>query len=116
RRICRHDENEWRNLRRTSCAVIAIQFHRYVIVVVDGVLQLDQLKLALTHGTRVEILAGSNGRLLDETICHGLAERIIINDVAKRLRPRSHGFRGGVSSRPRIGFRPSIALAPALAR
>ena len=45
--VLRHDQNERHDLRRAGHAVIAVKLHGDVIVVMDGVFELDLLKLVL---------------------------------------------------------------------
>ena len=68
-----HHQNERHDLRRAGRAVVAIQFHRHMIVVVDGIFELDLLKLLFAHGAGVKVLSRSDGGFLDETVGHRLA-------------------------------------------
>ena len=79
-------------LRRPGRAVIAVEFHGHVVVVVDGVFELDALQLRGTDGLRIEVLARSDGGFLDEAVRHRLAERVAVDHVLERDGLRAHGL------------------------
>ena len=92
-RIRRDNQDERNNLRRARGAVIAIQFDSHMVVMMDGILKLDLLKLLLAYGTRIEVLARGDGGFFDKPVRHCLAKGVIINDIAERDGARAHGLR-----------------------
>ena len=81
----------------------------------DAVGELEFFESFLGVVLLVEILAGGDGRLLDETVFEGDGKGVAVNDVAERL-----GLLGplldlgvAVSSRPRIGLSSLMARMPA---
>jgi hypothetical protein len=72
---------------RAGLPGVGLELDLHALVQAHAVFQLDLLQLLRRFAGRDEILAGDDGRLLDETVGHGARERIVEDHILERDRP-----------------------------